>query len=157
VNIPLKVIYVTVSMPYGAGEEFFIPEVKAMLKNGHDIMIVPRSFRRNFIHDDAKDLMAISLPKSLMAIEILAVAFCEALRNPVRCFRIIHTLFTGANISVLLKNLIVFTKSLWLSRLAKNVGADHIHAQWSSTTATMAMIAGGLSGIPWSFTAHRVI
>jgi len=152
---PLKIIYITVSMPYGAGEQFFIPEVKAMLSHGHDILIVPRSPHLNLINDDAKDLTAVSLPKSLMTPEILVVAFCEALRHPVRCCQIIHTLFTGSNIGVLIKNLVVLPKSLWLANLVKKVGADHIHAQWSSTTATMAMIAGWLSGTPWSFTAHR--
>ena len=34
-------------------------------------------------------------------------------------------------------------------------GADHIHAHWAHLTATIAMGASAVSGIPWSFTAHR--
>jgi glycosyltransferase involved in cell wall biosynthesis len=54
----------------------------------------------------------------------------------------------------ILKNLLVVPKSLWLARVAKRWGADHIHAQWAATTATMALIAGEWSAILWSFTAH---
>jgi glycosyltransferase involved in cell wall biosynthesis len=55
----------------------------------------------------------------------------------------------------LLKNLLVFPKSLWLARIAREWQADHIHAHWASSTATMALIASEWTGIPWSVTAHR--
>jgi glycosyltransferase involved in cell wall biosynthesis len=39
--------------------------------------------------------------------------------------------------------------------VARAWGADHIHAHWAHLTATLAMGASAVSGIPWSFTAHR--
>ena len=57
---------------------------------------------------------------------------------------------------MLLKNLAVYPKGLWLARLAREWRADHIHAHWAATTATMALVASEFSGIPWSFTAHCV-
>jgi colanic acid/amylovoran biosynthesis glycosyltransferase len=56
---------------------------------------------------------------------------------------------------VLLNNLAVFPKGLWLARLARRQNVDHIHAHFASTNATVALVAGLVSGIPWSFTAHR--
>jgi glycosyltransferase involved in cell wall biosynthesis len=44
---------------------------------------------------------------------------------------------------------------MWLARLARAWRADHIHAHWAHLTASMAMGASAVSGIPWSFTAHR--
>jgi len=44
---------------------------------------------------------------------------------------------------------------MWLARIARSWGADHIHAHWAHLTATLAMAASEVSGIPWSFTAHR--
>jgi glycosyltransferase involved in cell wall biosynthesis len=55
-----------------------------------------------------------------------------------------------------MKNLAVYPKGLWLAGVARKWRADHIHAHWISTPATMAMIAGAVAGIPWSCTAHRV-
>ena len=46
-------------------------------------------------------------------------------------------------------------EGIWLGRLARAWGADHIHAHWAHLTATLAMGASAASGIPWSFTAHR--
>jgi len=53
------------------------------------------------------------------------------------------------------KNLSIVPKALWLAGIAKRWGADHIHCHWAGTTATMAMLASRLSGVPWSMTAHR--
>ena len=46
-------------------------------------------------------------------------------------------------------------KAIWLANVAQRWGADHIHCHWAGTTASMAMLASRVSGIPWSFTAHR--
>ena len=64
-------------------------------------------------------------------------------------------LFRSRNLTTLLKNLMVYPKSLWIARLARQWGAEHIHAQWATATSTMAMVASHVSGIPWSCTAHR--
>ena len=56
---------------------------------------------------------------------------------------------------VLLNNLAVIPKGLWLARVARRRNVHHIHAHFASTNATVALIAGLVSGIPWSFTAHR--
>lgn len=61
----------------------------------------------------------------------------------------------GQKRDVVEKNLAVFPRALWLARVARAWGAEHIHGYWASVAATAAMIAGEVSGIPWSFTAHR--
>ena len=46
-------------------------------------------------------------------------------------------------------------EGMWVARIARGWGADHIHAHWAHLTATLAMSASMATGIPWSFTAHR--
>ena len=53
------------------------------------------------------------------------------------------------------KNLAVYAKGLWLGGVARTWNADHIHAYWISTPATIAMVASIVSETPWSCTAHR--
>jgi len=74
---------------------------------------------------------------------------------PTRALRSALLLATSRNVRVLLKNLAVLPKGLWLARVAKREGVDHIHAHFASTSATVALVASIVSGIPWSFTAHR--
>ena len=52
-------------------------------------------------------------------------------------------------------NAVATAQGIWLARIARQWGADHIHAHWAHLTATLAMGASTMSGIPWSFTAHR--
>jgi colanic acid/amylovoran biosynthesis glycosyltransferase len=151
----VKLIYVTVTMPYGPTEAFFIPEAKALLAAGCELLIVPRSPSRGVANRDAESLEAKSLPKPLLSGEILAAAMAEIARHPRRCLRVLGWLFRSRNIKTFLKNLLVFPKGLWLGRIARKWGADHIHAHWATATATMAMVASEVSEIPWSFTAHR--
>ena len=51
--------------------------------------------------------------------------------------------------------LITEAEALWIADLALKEQPQHIHAQWAATTSTMAMVAALMTGIPWSFTAHR--
>jgi glycosyltransferase involved in cell wall biosynthesis len=44
---------------------------------------------------------------------------------------------------------------MWVARIARRKRADHIHAHFASTNSTAALLASAVSGIPWSFTAHR--
>lgn len=55
----------------------------------------------------------------------------------------------------LLKNLSVVPKAFWLAERIKEENIAHIHAHWASTSATLAMLASHISGVPWSLTAHR--
>ena len=39
----MRLLYITSSMPFGSGEAFLIPEVNELLRQGHQVLIVPRS------------------------------------------------------------------------------------------------------------------
>ena len=151
----MRLIYITVTMPFGNAEQFFIPEVEELLRQGQEIMIVPRSPSGNIINSDAKWFQSITLLQPLLSLEIVWVAICEIIRRPVKSFQALKILLGSATLKILLKNLAILPKGLWLSRKAQNWGATHIHAHWATTTSTIALVANQMSGISWSFTAHR--
>ena len=151
----MRLVYVTVSMPFGSGEAFFIDEVKELLRQGHQLLIVQRSPERELVNRDAEGLENISLRRPLLSPGILAGAALVFLTHPLATFRALMLVAGSNGLLPLLKNLVVFPKALWLGRLATQWKAEHIHAQWGLTTATMAMVAGRIFHIPWSCTIHR--
>jgi colanic acid/amylovoran biosynthesis glycosyltransferase len=150
----MKLIYITVTMPFGNAEQFLIPEAFELVRQGQ-ILIIPRSPLGDLVNTDAKGLRNVTVVQPLFSVEIISTAVCEFVRNPVKSLRALGILLLSRNLKILLKNLAVFPKSLWLSRIARKWGATHIHAHWATTTATMALIANQVSGISWSFTVHR--
>ncbi len=96
-----------------------------------------------------------SLRRSLLSPSVLALAALEAVKHPRATGRIITLLLRSRGVSVMARNVLVLAKGLWLAGVAGRWRADHIHAHWGRTTATAALIASELSGIPWSLTLHR--
>ncbi len=151
----MKIIYVTASLPYGRGEAFVIPEMEELLRQGHQVLLVPVRPRGPVIHREAESFLSPASGRSLLSADVLGAAIAVMISRPRRVWRMFRTVLHSRNIKIMLKNLAVFPKGLWLSRLAVRWGAEHVHAHWVSTPASAAMIAGEISGIPWSFTAHR--
>ena len=151
----MKLLYITVSLPFGSNEEFFIPEINELLRQGHEVLIVPRSPKGAIANRDAENLYKKSLSLHLLSPLVLILAAIEFLRHPVAAMRVFAQQLKSRNLLILAKNTVVFPKGLWLASVARKWRADHIHAQWGLTTGTMAMVAGQMSGIPWSFTVHR--
>jgi len=150
----MKLIYITSSLPYGPVEAFLIPEVQGIRAKGHEVAVVPLYPRGGFVHKEAKSFFDPRFCKPLISWEILWIAIRVFLRAPLRSLKALRLLLTP-NPKHLTKNLIAYPKGLWLGEVARKWGADHIHAHWAATTASMAMVASEVSGIPWSLTAHR--
>ena len=150
----MKLLYVTSSLPFGPGEAFIIPEVTELRRQGHTVRVVPVYPRGKLVHEGAKDLVDPPLVQRVVSWPVLRGAGWELLRAPRRALRALRLLMTSRP-HHLLKNVSVYPKGLWLARVARHWGAEHIHAHWAGTSASLAMVASEVSGIPWSFTAHR--
>ncbi|MDQ3995247.1 MAG: glycosyltransferase family 4 protein [Actinomycetota bacterium] len=151
----ILVIYVTAKLPYGASEPFLIPEVTALEREGCDVTVVPVRRAGDLVHDDAAALVPRAVALPVVTGAILRAALAELVRAPVAVLRALFLLRASRSTRILLKNLAVFPKGLWLGRYARRRGAAHLHAHWASTSATLAMVASEISGIAWSVTAHR--
>ena len=149
----MHLVYVTAAMPFSLDETYIVPEILELQKRGHRVTVIPIRPLRPVFHEDARALTSIAQP--LLSLSIVGSALAEIVRVPTLALRSALLLATSRNVRVLLKNLAVFPKGLWLARVAKREGVDHIHAHFASTSATVALVASNVSGIPWSFTAHR--
>jgi colanic acid/amylovoran biosynthesis glycosyltransferase len=150
----LKLIYITTSFPFGKGEGFILPEIQELNYRGYQVFVVPLFPRGLIIHEGAEKFLNKHLCQGILSWNIFFSAFRQMSIEPIASLRALSLILTF-NPTHLLKNISVFLKGLWLASEAKKLGAEHIHVHWASTTASMAMIASEVSGIPWSFTAHR--
>jgi colanic acid/amylovoran biosynthesis glycosyltransferase len=148
----MRIIYVTAEMPYGPAETFIIDEIREVLLR-HDVLVVPRSPAKLGPH--AAFLAGVTRRESLLSPRVLASALAFCVTRPGAVLACMRTLLRSCSLKVALGNFAVLPKALWLARAAADWKAEHIHCHWAGTTATMAMIASELSGIPWSLTTHR--
>lgn len=151
----MHLIYVTVALPFSFEETYIVPEILELQRQGHRVTVIPIRPGSEVIHDDARLLTDFTIAEPVLSLSILGKALAELIRAPRLVLRSVLLLATSRNVGVLLKNIAVFPKGLWLARIAKLEGVDHIHAHFASTSGTVALVASFLSGIPWSFTAHR--
>lgn len=147
----MRIAYVTANFPYGGGEAYFESELAELRKQGHDLLVIPRSTSGLPLLVKSAERWRVE-PGRLLNPPILA-ASAGVLLKPRRFLRVLRILLRDP--VHILRNLALVPKAVWLANLAAAWSADHIHAHWAGTTSTMAMIAAELSGIPWSFTAHR--
>ncbi|MBE0447470.1 MAG: glycosyltransferase [Actinobacteria bacterium] len=153
----MKIIYVTAQVPWGSGETFILPEVQEILRQGHQVTVIPlRPTRVLALGSNAAQVASVSIHLPFLGIRTLSMALAEAIRHPMRTLAVLWHIFqySGSSRKVL-KNLAVLPKGLAIAWLIHRLKVDHIHAHWASTPATAAYIVANLCGLPWSFTAHR--
>jgi colanic acid/amylovoran biosynthesis glycosyltransferase len=151
----MHLVYVTVSLPFSLEETYIVPEILELERRGHQVSVVPVRPRRRIIHEDARGLTKSTIAETIISLSILGYALAEIVQRPSHAIRCALLLWKSRSIGVLLKNLLVFPKGLWLARIARRQRIDHIHAHFASTSATAALVASVVSGVSWSFTAHR--
>ena len=151
----MRIVYVTSGLPTGPGEAFVIPEVLRLIALGHDVALVPTRPRAGIVHSDCGALLSRAQIRSIASPAVLAAAVTETATSTRAVIRAALPIMRSRGLRQLLKNLAVLPKALWLARWARRSGADHIHATWLSTPATVAMVAAEIARIPWSATGHR--
>jgi colanic acid/amylovoran biosynthesis glycosyltransferase len=150
-----RVVYVTASLPYGDDERFVVPEIEELERQGVDVVIAPRGRQTPHVESDTRHLLGQTLEPRLVSPGIVASAVREVLHSPRRAALAVWQLRHSRSPRMLLKNLAVVPKGLWLGRYARSNRIRHLHAHWAGTTATLVLIASMVSGVPFSFTAHR--
>jgi colanic acid/amylovoran biosynthesis glycosyltransferase len=152
----MRIVYVTAGLPYSSGqEEFFIPEITELTRRGHRLLIVPRQKMGSIGGSEARELLGMARALPLLAPEVMYTALAESCRHPGICLRDFWMACSKGGVAKRAKNLAVFPKALWLAKVAREFGAQHIHVQCLGTTASMALVASHVASIPWSATAHR--
>ena len=150
----MRILYVTQRLPFGDGETFVVPEIEALIAAGHDVLIVPRESTGPVLHTDAQALLSRTrvLPGAATVAGSVAAALARAPRGTAHAFWDMRRTRPRRRA---LANARAAAEGMWVARIAREWGADHIHAHWAHLTSTLAMSASITAGIPWSFTAHR--
>ncbi len=153
---PLRLVYVTAQVPWGPGEQFILTEIRGLQSRGHDIQLVPLRPRLAETWPDGEDLRAHALPDPLFLPRYLAaLLFWMCFRPRLTLHLLWRILACSGGISQTVKNAIVMPKAAHTAHRLRGSRTDHIHAHWATTPATLAFAVSCLTGIPWSFTAHR--
>ncbi len=150
----MKIVYITVAMPYGKGEQFFIEEVIEIINQGVEVIIIPRSPQGKIINKDADCLLKYTIRKKLIHFIFFYCTVIGAFRNPTIFFKILLICLKSQNLKVFIKNLAIVPKSYWIAQIVKKQKVDHIYSSWALSTATISMFSSLISGKKWSFAAH---
>jgi len=153
----LRLAVFTSQAPWGKSESFVLTEIAELRRRVEAILVIPVRPRSALFHGELARRVgqyAIRLP--VVSPMILICATVAFFRSPGRVARALMEVIKGSSgLSVLMKNLVVYPKAVYVARLVRRFGAHHIHAYWASVPATMALVVSRLTGVPWSFTAHR--
>jgi colanic acid/amylovoran biosynthesis glycosyltransferase len=150
-----RVVYVTASLPFGNSEHFVVPEIDELERQGIEIIVCPRKWQASTVVADRLHLVDRTIEARLISPGIVAGTARAFVRSPAGVVRAVWRLRASRSLAVLAKNLAVVPKGLWLAEYVRAHDVRHLHAHWASTTATLAMIASEVSGVSFSFTAHR--
>jgi len=151
----MKIIYITTQTPWGRGETFIPEELLEMKRQEVDFLIIPRNPPKEIFHRDAKKLLENSIWFPLINFKII-VSFLKTFFTRIPFWKILENIIRYSRSPIILiKNLVVFPKGVFIAEMIRKKNIEHIHAHWGSTTATMAYIVSRLTSIPWSFTLHR--
>jgi glycosyltransferase involved in cell wall biosynthesis len=149
----VNICYVTAIFPFGAYETFFRPEVRTLAKTD-DVLLVATRPRQ--LEVEYPDLRTRAAHVDNYGRETLSAAWRELRRHPRAVLAALAAvLLPRYRPAAKLKNLMLFPKALALAQIVRHERIDHIHAQWITTPATIAMIASRLTGVPFSITAHQ--
>jgi len=127
----------------------------SLQKEGINLTIFPRNPSREIFHNEALNLLNDAVWLPLFNFGILREFLISLIIKP-KTIKILYLIIKNSrSFKIILKNIIVFPKAVYIAKHIRKIPIDHIHAHWGSTTSTMALIISEMTGIPWSMTLHR--
>lgn len=156
VRPPARMAYVTSAFPT-ATETFVLFEILEVERLGGHVDVYPlRARGEEGVHPEADRLRERTHYMSLVARETLA-AQVHWLRTDPR--RYLRTMASAVVRNVrspryLLRALYVAPLAARMAREMHDAGVERVHAHWATHPALAAYVIRGLTGIPYSFTAH---
>jgi glycosyltransferase involved in cell wall biosynthesis len=150
-----KIVYVTSQFPFGNGEIWAVEELLALVDQGLDVVVVPRTSSGEVLHARAKGLLARTLRAPFMSGAVLGSLLSLLVRRPGLFFELVGWVFRQADTPMdLAKGLFVLPKAVWVGKHLSGQGVRHVHSFSSLTVAVTGYVIARLVGAPWSFTMH---
>lgn len=150
----MRLAYLTTHFPFGHDETFFQPEVRSLAQRVDRLFVIPVRPRR--AKSAFGDLGSIDLYLPAYGWLTWYLAVGEFLAQPRLVWQTLGQVVRAhSRLAARLKNILLFPKALAMVNVLRRLEVDHIHAQWITTSATVAYIASRILRIPWSCTAHQ--
>jgi len=155
----MRIAYVIPAWPPVASQPFVVNEMIAMQEAGHEVVVLPlyAAPADPVRHGTFGRFRPVAvLPPALVDPGSIGLALATLLRHPWRAARTLAGLHRGAGKSGWshLRLTAVTPKALAAAARLRRLGVEHLHAHFANQTADCAAIAGGVAGLPFSFTAH---
>jgi len=153
---PLRIAYLMSRFPK-ATETFIVFEILELERLGHHVSIHPLVVeRRELLHPGTEHLIDAVQPFRPRSRPTVAAQFYWLRRRPRAYLGAWWAAIRGnlGSPKFLVRALAVVPYGAVVARRAVEQDVDHIHAHWATHPALGALVAGRLSGRPYSFTAH---
>jgi colanic acid/amylovoran biosynthesis glycosyltransferase len=154
-----RVMFVTTSTPFSEQAEVFVlDELDKYRELSTNFWVLPARRRERIPTSLAvkSGLIGHVVSPALFSMKIVWGALRMLYQRPVAVIQQIVNIFRNSGgLRNLVNNLVAFPKALWLAEFVQTNRVEHIHAYWLTHTATMAMVAAGLTKISWSATGYR--
>jgi glycosyltransferase involved in cell wall biosynthesis len=155
----MRIAYVIPAYPPAPAQPFVVNEMVEVQEAGHEILLLPlyATPPSPIRHATFERLRPVAvLPPALINLRDLPLALWMLATRPVRVLGTLVGLHRAAGLNpwAHAKLMVVTPKALAAAWRLARASVDRIHAQWAHQSADCAAIASGVSGIPFSFTAH---
>ena len=129
----MKLAYITVRTPLGPAESYLLPEMLALL-NHLELLIVPTRPRESIPDRDGELLKSHCLRVPMFSLAVLLKFLLYSVAHPWSILRLSAALIWHTHsFSILIKNLAVLPKGVYLANIFRNRKVNHIHAHWGWT------------------------
>ncbi len=149
----MRIVVVSSTFPFGTQEAFLAAELAGLVEAGHDVTVVPLFPRGQRRAGDVPGVRYASLGAGDWregSAWRLGIRRAVVGRGTVTASR---TLASG--IRGWARDAGAEARAPALAGVLQRVRADHVHAYWATGAAVAVAGASALTGVPWSFTAHR--
>lgn len=159
----MRIAYVLNTYPRPS-HSFIRREIRALEAQGHQVIrLAMRADSAPLVDpDDRAEAERTLRVLAQGGPALLGALLAQALRGPARLVRALRLALscggrgrggvpgTGGR----LRHMIYLAEAAFVARHARAAGAEHLHAHFGTNSATVAMLAGVISGLPYSFTVH---
>ncbi len=151
-----KIAYLTNQYPM-TSHSFIRREIAALERLGYSISRYSvRCTQTELV--DADDIAEAHQTKSILSrrFAIVVETLATAVRSPLRWSSAASLAWRAGRGSRagLVKHLFYFAEACWLASDLRRGGVEHVHVHFGTNSATVMMLAGKVSGIPYSITCH---
>ncbi len=153
----MRVAYLVNTYPRPS-HSFIRREIQALERQGFEVRRFAIRGDRAALVDpaDIAECDRTELVLAQGAARIALAAAAEALRAPVAWFAALRLAVACGRRAPggVLRHLAYFAEACFLARRLRGLGIGRLHAHFGTNSATVAMLAGALGGLRWSFTVH---